>query len=161
MRIPPLAIKIMFESNPLKSTILVRRLAVREHANAQCSGPRHVPLLLCLPSFTEVGCESPLGKRTQALPCSTSRNVLLLAARDVHLSRQVPKERCERADRSDNIYIYIYIYTCTYTYTYAYIHIYIYTYIKRHRHWRCRPSILLRASERNDRRRAGKSIRQL
>ena len=28
MRIPPLSIKITFESNPLKSRILVRRLAV-------------------------------------------------------------------------------------------------------------------------------------
>ena len=30
MRIPPLRIKIMLESNPLKSIVLVRRLAVFE-----------------------------------------------------------------------------------------------------------------------------------
>ena len=39
MRIPPLIIQIMFESNPLKSIVLVRRLAVRglpesEHARS-------------------------------------------------------------------------------------------------------------------------------
>ena len=36
MRIPPLIIKIMLESNPLKSIILVRRLAVNTHLDVAC-----------------------------------------------------------------------------------------------------------------------------
>ena len=38
--IPPLKIKIMLESNPLKSIVLVRRLTVQSEASSRCAGSK-------------------------------------------------------------------------------------------------------------------------
>ena len=105
MRIPPLTLKILLVSNPPKSIILVRRLAVTSRENTPsavrtsgCTPPRHAECL-----------------RLSRVRSSAYIYIYIYIYMYVSLS----------------LYIYIYTYMlCVYIYIYTYyVYIYIYTYI--------------------------------
>ena len=126
LRIPALRVKILLESNPLKSRILVRGLAVHD-PETYCGAPSIAPALA----------DGPKG----------SAEVQLASCRPKSLSHHIYNTYIYiYIEREIYIYIYIctyihkYIYTYTYTstymciYIYTYIHTYIYTYIYTHIH---------------------------
>ena len=121
VRIPPLDINIMLESNPPKSRILVWRLAVvcdvlecRSRVGRLGRGARRaraMPRAMCraMPSVMPVAMRSWLG----------GGNVRTIVSLRLLRHDAVTQGMCVY------IYIYIYIYRDVYTHIYIYIYVYI------------------------------------
>ena len=109
--VPPLEIKMMPESNPPKSTMLVGRLGVSLPYNRR----------------TALATGSPY-RDLEFLLHKTMRRPLLSLSLSLAIYIYIERER-ER-----DIYIYILIYTHVYIHVCVYIYIYIYIYICTHAH---------------------------
>ena len=103
MIVPPVKLDIMLESSPLKSRILVWRLAVI--------------IVRDVDMFTHNRAWDPLSILGWAWRVETTQHTRVGLARWNYLV---------------DVYIYIYIYTHTHMYTYIYIYIYTYIYIYIH-----------------------------
>ena len=130
MRIQPLKLNIMLESSPLKSSILVGRLAVdidtqAAHVLVHAHGAPALKQLLVIPASgkkTLLRIRRPIGKS----PLKTQSE----AGSQFLLPGRIAKARVKGyVHICMYMYIYIYIYPCIYIYIYickTYIYIYIY-----------------------------------
>ena len=103
LRIPPLKFKIMLESNPLKSTMLVRRLAVPGPAFQEVRSSGLVPA-------------APGDRARQPRRTTHFRKTNLSLSLYIYIY----------------IHTYIHTHTYIHIYVYIYIYIYIHTYIHTH-----------------------------
>ena len=105
MRIPPLRIEIMLESNPLKSIMLVRRLAVPSHDTTQ--------RWHCVPDTATCATSAPAEFR-RGYPQYLSIYLSIYIYIYIYTHTYTYTYTC--------IYIYIYIFV----FVFEYVHIYIY-----------------------------------
>ena len=113
-RIPPLNIKIMLGSNPPKSGILVRRLAV-----LSCDTHTPTPAQKNIQTSHRTVRSDNINSQNFKLRILIPRTIAY-----VHPKRPIGSSNIPGAGSNfpDNIYIYIYIYIHTYIHIYIYIH---------------------------------------
>ena len=137
--IPTLIIKIMLESNPLKSRILVRRLAVAPTCTCRANALRYA-------SSATLPERRATRHQIRCLRCLQIRCLQIRVYRSGYTSRCICVCVCVCMYVCMYVCIYIYIYVCLslslsiYIYTYVcmyvcmYIYIYIYIYMYVHIH---------------------------